>query len=61
MDKIKLYILFLFWPWIATFLWSIYKFKTSGLSVLEKKERGKWGSGLTKKLVNVLCHWIPIK
>jgi hypothetical protein len=40
MDKIKLYILFLFfWPWIATVLWSVYKFKTSGLSVLEKRER----------------------
>jgi hypothetical protein len=31
---------------VATVYGQIYKFKTSGFSVLEKKERGKWGSGL---------------
>lgn len=31
-----------------------YKFKTSGLSVLEKKENGKWGKWSDLDLVNIL-------
>lgn len=31
-----------------------YKFKTSGLSVLEKKQNGKWGDWSELKLVNIL-------
>jgi hypothetical protein len=31
-----------------------YKFKTSGVSVLEKNERGKWGKWSDLQLVNIL-------
>jgi hypothetical protein len=31
-----------------------YKFKTSGLSVLDKDQRGKWGKWSDLKLVNIL-------
>ncbi len=31
-----------------------YKFKTSGFSVLEKKENGKWGKWSDLNLVNIL-------
>lgn len=31
-----------------------YKFKTSGLSVLQKNQKGKWGNWSDLKLVNIL-------
>jgi hypothetical protein len=31
-----------------------YKFKTSGVSVLEKNERGKWGKWSDLQLVNIV-------
>jgi hypothetical protein len=53
MGKIKLYI-FCFFGIGLQILSQVYKFKTSGLSVLEKNERGKWGNWSNLKLVNVL-------
>jgi hypothetical protein len=53
MTKIKLYIAVLR-CWIAANLQSNYKFKTSGVSVLEKNERGKWGKWSDLQLVNIL-------
>lgn len=53
--KIKLYILLLFFAAGLQQIYSqIYKFKTSGVSVLEKNERGKWENWSDLQLVNVL-------
>jgi hypothetical protein len=55
MGKIKLYILLLFIGiGLQQGYGQVYKFKTSGFSVLEKNERGKWGNWSELKLVNVL-------
>jgi hypothetical protein len=55
MGKTKLYILFLFFGLgFQQFYGQVYKFKTFGLSVLEKNDRGKWGNWSDLKLVNVL-------
>lgn len=34
----------------------IYKFKTSGLSVMQKDQRGKWGKWSDLKLVNIVVQ-----
>jgi len=55
MIKIKLYIILLFLGIGLQQSYSQnYKFKTSGVSVLEKNERGKWGKWSDLQLVNVL-------
>jgi len=55
MSKIKLYIVLLFLGLGLQQSYSQkYKFKTSGFSVLEKNERGKWGKWSDLQLVNVL-------
>jgi hypothetical protein len=55
MGKIKLYIVLLFIGiGLQQGYGQVYKFKTSGFSVLEKNERGKWGNWSELKLVNVL-------
>ncbi|NGY38378.1 hypothetical protein FQU23_012760 [Flavobacterium sp. XN-5] len=55
MTKIKLYIILLFLGIGLQQTYSQnYKFKTSGVSVLEKNERGKWGKWSDLQLVNVL-------
>ncbi|TDE02360.1 hypothetical protein [Flavobacterium hiemivividum] len=55
MIKIKLYIILLFLGIGLQQSYSQnYKFKTSGVSVLEKNERGKWGKWSELQLVNVL-------
>lgn len=55
MTKIKLYIVLLFLGIGLQQTYSQnYKFKTSGVSVLEKNERGKWGKWSDLQLVNVV-------
>jgi hypothetical protein len=55
MTKIKLYIVLLFLGVGLQQTYSQnYKFKTSGVSVLEKNERGKWGKWSDLQLVNIL-------
>jgi len=55
MKQIKLYIVLLFLGVGLHQAYSQnYKFKTSGVSVLEKNERGKWGKWSDLKLVNVV-------
>ncbi|MEZ7507041.1 hypothetical protein [Flavobacterium sp. Arc2] len=55
MKQIKLYIVLLFLGVGLQQTYSQnYKFKTSGVSVLEKNERGKWGKWSDLKLVNVV-------
>ncbi|MGO4817997.1 hypothetical protein [Flavobacterium sp. W22_SRS_FP1] len=55
MGKIKLYIVLLVLGiGLQNIYGQVYKFKTSGFSVLEKNERGKWGNWSELKLVNVL-------
>jgi hypothetical protein len=55
MSKIKLYIIVLFLGIGLQQAYSQnYKFKTSGVSVLEKNERGKWGKWSDLQLVNVV-------
>jgi hypothetical protein len=57
MTKIKLYIVLLFLGVGLQQTYSQnYKFKTSGVSVLEKNERGKWGKWSDLQLVNILFH-----
>ena len=55
MAKIKIYsiLLFLILGLHSSYGQS-YKFKTSGFSVLEKNEKGKWGKWTDLNLVNVL-------
>ena len=55
MIKIKTYILFLLLGLGVQQSYSqTYKFSTSGLSVLEKKENGKWGNWSDLDLVNLV-------
>jgi hypothetical protein len=55
MTKTKLYIILLFLGLGLQQSYSQnYKFKTSGFSVLEKNERGKWGKWSDLDLVNIL-------
>ena len=55
MNKIKLYIVLLFLTFGMQQSYSQqYKFKTSGFSVLQKNERGKWGKWSDLNLVNLL-------
>jgi hypothetical protein len=55
MTKIKLYLVLLFLVvGIHKTYSQNYKFKTSGVSVLEKNERGKWGKWSDLQLVNVM-------
>lgn len=55
MTKIKLYTVLLFLGIGLQQTYSQnYKFKTSGVSVLEKNERGKWGKWSDLQLVNVV-------
>jgi hypothetical protein len=55
MTKTKLYIILFFLGLGLQQSYSqSYKFKTSGFSVLEKNERGKWGKWSDLSLVNIL-------
>jgi hypothetical protein len=55
MNKIKLYIVLLFLALgMQQSYGQQYKFKTSGFSVLQKNERGKWGKWSDLNLVNLL-------
>jgi hypothetical protein len=55
MAKTKLYIILLFFGLGLQQSYSQnYKFKTSGFSVLEKNEKGKWGKWSDLDLVNIL-------
>lgn len=55
MTKTKIYALLLFMVFGLQYSYSQnYKFKTSGFSVLEKKENGKWGKWSDLDLVNIL-------
>lgn len=55
MTKTKIYIVFLFFVLGLQHSYSQnYKFKTSGFSVLEKNEKGKWGEWSDLNLVNIL-------
>ncbi|KLT68253.1 MULTISPECIES: hypothetical protein [Flavobacterium] len=54
MNTLRTYILFLFLGLGLQQSYSqSYRFKTSGFSVLEKNERGKWGEWSTLDLVNL--------
>jgi hypothetical protein len=58
MTKIKLYIVLLFLGVGLQQTYSQnYKFKTSGVSVLEKNERGKWGKWSDLQLVNIFSRY----
>ncbi|KIA86284.1 hypothetical protein [Flavobacterium sp. AED] len=55
MTKTKIYTILLFMVLGLQYSYSQnYKFKTSGFSVLEKKENGKWGKWSDLDLVNIL-------
>ncbi|MNX86867.1 hypothetical protein D3C86_1187690 [compost metagenome] len=55
MSKINIYILLLFLGLgIQNSYSQVYKFKTSGFSVLEKNEKGKWGEWSDLDLVNIV-------
>lgn len=55
MSKTKIYILLLFLGLgFQKSYGQVYKFKTSGFSVLEKTEKGKWGKWSDLELVNIL-------
>jgi hypothetical protein len=55
MNKIKLFIVLLFLTFGMQQTYSqTYKFKTSGFSVLEKNNKGKWGKWSDLNLVNIL-------
>jgi hypothetical protein len=55
MSKINLYIVLLFLGLgIQNSYSQVYKFKTSGFSVLEKNEKGKWGKWSDLDLVNIV-------
>ena len=55
MTKTKIYIVLLFLVLGLQHSYSqSYKFKTSGFSVLEKNEKGKWGKWSDLDLVNIL-------
>jgi hypothetical protein len=55
MTKVKVYIVLLFLGLGLQQMYSQkYKFKTSGFSVLEKNEKGKWGKWSDLNLVNLM-------
>lgn len=55
MTKIKAFIIIFFLSLgIQSSYGQVYKFKTSGFSVLEKNEKGKWGKWSDLDLVNIL-------
>ncbi|UQD56398.1 hypothetical protein [Flavobacterium sp. K5-23] len=55
MTKVKVYVVLLFLGLGLQQSYSQkYKFKTSGFSVLEKNERGKWGKWSDLNLVNLM-------
>jgi hypothetical protein len=55
MIKLNTFIIFLFFGLgIQNSYSQVYKFKTSGFSVLEKNEKGKWGKWSDLDLVNIL-------
>ena len=55
MNKTKTYILFFFLVvGLQHSYGQVYKFKTSGFSVLEKNEKGKWGKWSDLNLVNIV-------
>lgn len=55
MTKIKAFIIIFFLSLgIQNSYGQVYKFKTSGFSVLEKNEKGKWGKWSDLGLVNIL-------
>lgn len=55
MTKIKIILVILFLSMGLNHSYSqTYKFKTSGFSVLEKNEKGKWGKWSDLDLVNIL-------
>ncbi|MCC9073781.1 hypothetical protein LNQ49_19550 [Flavobacterium sp. F-65] len=55
MNQIKIYIVLFFLGLGLQQTYSqSYRFKTSGYSVLEKNERGKWGKWSDLELVNIL-------
>ncbi|MBX9887635.1 MAG: hypothetical protein K2Y30_06845 [Flavobacteriaceae bacterium] len=55
MNKIKLFVVLLFLSFGMQQAYSqTYKFKTSGVSVLEKNNKGKWGKWSDLNLVNIL-------
>ncbi|WP_310560806.1 hypothetical protein [Flavobacterium sp.] len=54
MTKIKLIAIFAFFTLAMNQSYGqIYKFKTSGLSVMQKDQKGKWGKWSDLKLVNI--------
>jgi hypothetical protein len=55
MNKIQLFVVLLFLSFGMQQAYSqTYKFKTSGVSVLEKNNKGKWGKWSDLNLVNIL-------
>ena len=55
MNKTKTYILLFFLVvGLQQSYGQVYKFKTSGFSVLEKNEKGKWGKWSDLNLVNIV-------
>ena len=55
MNKTKTYILLFFLVvGLQHSYGQVYKFKTSGFSVLEKNEKGKWGKWSDLNLVNIV-------
>ncbi len=55
MNKTKTYILLFFLEvGLQHSYGQVYKFKTSGFSVLEKNEKGKWGKWSDLNLVNIV-------
>ncbi|MFV8375414.1 hypothetical protein [Flavobacterium sp. LB1P62] len=54
MTKKKIVVMLLFMLGLQYSYSQNYKFKTSGFSVLEKKENGKWGKWSDLGLVNIL-------
>ena len=55
MNKTKIYIILFFLVLgLQNSFGQNYKFKTSGFSILEKNEKGKWGKWSDLNLVNLL-------
>ncbi len=55
MSRVKIYSVFLFLMFgFLQIQAQTYKFKTSGFSVLEKNEKGKWGKWSDLNLTNIL-------
>lgn len=54
MNKAKIYLILFFALVMQHSYAQVYKFKTSGFSVLEKNEKGKWGKWSDLNLTNIL-------